>query len=698
LSNDGFQYYVIFVDHFTKYTWLYPLRLKSDVLNVFTKFKTVVEKFFKTSILTIYSDGGGEYQKLKSFLETYGIQHLKTPPHTPQHNGSAERRHCHIVETGLTLLHNASLPLSFWSFAFQTTSYLINRLLTPLLNNKSPFESLFRSPPNYSKLRIFGCLCFPWLKPYTSHKLEPKSRPYLFLGYSSSQSAYKCYDLSSKNFFITHHVKFFEHVFPMHTNPIHSSWVPSSTIDTWSACSPSLAAIFPPHFNVPLTHMSSPPTLHVTSSPSPAASHGRSTSLDNTTSSSCNETSVPHVPSPQPQSSHPSPTTEPPIASRIHSMTTRSQNNIFKPKQLHLTTKHPLPDPIEPTTVSQAMKDPRWHSAMAVELNALVRNGTWDLVPPQSHHNVVGYKWVFRIKRNPNGTIARYKARLVAKGFHQRPGVDYHDTFSPAVKPTTIHLVLCLALNQGWNIRQLDVNNAFLHGSLSEEVLMQQPPGYIDTTHPSHVCRLHNAIYGLKQAPRAWYNELKNFLLAYGFANSKSDASLFVYRNQGVILYFLVYVDDLIITGNDNSFISYFLQALSTRFSIKDLGDLNYFLGVEVLPSSAGLLLTQHKYIRDLLTRTQLAGIKEVHTPMATNTFLVLHNGSPPTDATTYRSVIGALQYLTITRLDISYTVNKLSQFMHCPSETHWAAAKRLLRYLKHTINHGLLLKRGQPL
>uniref|UniRef100_A0A2N9GX62 Reverse transcriptase Ty1/copia-type domain-containing protein n=1 Tax=Fagus sylvatica TaxID=28930 RepID=A0A2N9GX62_FAGSY len=287
----------------------------------------------------------------------------------------------------------------------------------------------------------------------------------------------------------------------MHTNPIHSSWVPSSTIDTWSACSPSLAAIFPPHFNVPLTHMSSPPTLHVTSSPSPAASHGHSTSLDNTTSSSCNETSVPHVPSPQPQSSHPSPTTEPPIASRIHSMTTRSQNNIFKPKQLHLTTKHPLPDPIEPTTVSQAMKDPRWRSAMAVELNALVRNGTWDLVPPQSHHNVVGYKWVFRIKRNPNGTIARYKARLVAKGFHQRPGVDYHDTFSPAVKPTTIHLVLCLALNQGWNIRQLDVNNAFLHGSLSEEVLMQQPPGYIDTTHPSHVCRLHNAIYGLQTSP-----------------------------------------------------------------------------------------------------------------------------------------------------------------------------------------------------
>ena len=376
LSNDGFQYYVIFVDHFTKYTWLYPLRLKSDVLNVFTKFKTVVEKFFKTSILTIYSDGGGEYQKLKSFLETYGIQHLKTPPHTPQHNGSAERRHCHIVETGLTLLHNASLPLSFWSFAFQTTSYLINHLLTPLLNNKSPFESLFRSPPNYSKLRIFGYLCFPWLKPYTSHKLEPKSRLCLFLGYSSSQSAYKCYDLSSKIFFISHHVKFFEHVFPMHTNPIHSSWVPSSTIDTWSACSPSLAAIFPPHFNVPLTHMSSPPTLHVTSSPSPAASHGHSTSLDNMTSSSCDETSVPHVPSPQPQSSHPSPTTEPPIASRIHSMTTRSQNNIFKPKQLHLTTKHPLPDPIEPTTVSQAMKDPCWCFAMAAELNALVRNGT----------------------------------------------------------------------------------------------------------------------------------------------------------------------------------------------------------------------------------------------------------------------------------------------------------------------------------
>jgi hypothetical protein len=174
-----------------------------------------------------------------------------------------------------------------------------------------------------------------------------------------------------------------------------------------------------------------------------------------------------------------------------HSMTTRAKNNIHKPiTKLNLYTRLSTSSDLEPTIVTKALLDPRWRQAMSDECDALVRNGTWELVPPDSTQNIVGYKWIFRIKRNTDGSVDSFKARLVAKGFHQRPGVDYLDTFSPVVKPTTVCVVLSLAVSRGWTLCQLDVNNAFLQGHLSETVHMQQPQGFVDQDHPSYVCKL----------------------------------------------------------------------------------------------------------------------------------------------------------------------------------------------------------------
>ena len=159
-SLDGYKYYMIFVDHFTEYIWLYPLRFKSDVFDTFVQFKNNVENYFKT-IVSVYTDGGGEFIKLKDFFLKCGISHLYTPPYTLQHNGIVERRHRHIVETGITLLHQASLPPKFWSFAFQTAVYLINRLPSRTTGMQCPFQLLFKETSNYNKLKIFGCLCYP---------------------------------------------------------------------------------------------------------------------------------------------------------------------------------------------------------------------------------------------------------------------------------------------------------------------------------------------------------------------------------------------------------------------------------------------------------------------------------------------------------------------------------------------------------
>lgn len=220
-SFDGFLYYVIFVDHFTKYVWLYPLKNKSDVYSVFLQFKSIVEKFFGLPLIALYSDNGGEFIKLKHFLNSNGISHYTTPPHTPELNGTAERRHRHIVETGRALLHHSNLPPQFWSFAFQTAVYLINRLPTPNLNMQSPFQLLFKNTPNYHHLHAFGCLCFPWLKPYTTNKLQPRSHPCIFLGYSNSQYAYICLEPKTNKLYVSRHVTFVENQFPYTnlTNP-----------------------------------------------------------------------------------------------------------------------------------------------------------------------------------------------------------------------------------------------------------------------------------------------------------------------------------------------------------------------------------------------------------------------------------------------------------------------------------------------
>jgi len=325
-------------------------------------------------------------------------------------------------------------------------------------------------------------------------------------------------------------------------------------------------------------------------------------------------------------------------------MQTRAKNNIHKPlTKLNLHTMLSQHSNLEPTTSTQALKDPKWHQAMSDKFNALIRNGTWQLIPANSTQNVVGYKWIFRTKRHSDGFIDRYKARLVAKGFHQRAGVDYYDTFNLVIKPTTIRLVLSIAISSRWTLRQLDVNNAFLQGALTKHVYMHQPPGFIDKDFPSHVCKLQKAIYGLKQAPCTWFHELRTFLLQSGFHNSHVDTSLFVLHLGQHLIYVLVYVDDLIIIGDDIHLVNRFIDLIANRFSLKDLGQLSYFLGIEILPTKQGFLLSQRRYLLDLLTCTHMNEAKSIFTPLPSGTTLSLHSGDVLPDPTEFCSVMGSL-------------------------------------------------------
>jgi hypothetical protein len=238
----------------------------------------------------------------------------------------------------------------------------------------------------------------------------------------------------------------------------------------------------------------------------------------------------------------------------------------------------------------------------------------------------------------------RHKTRLVVKGFHQQAGIDYGETFSLVVKPTTIRTVLSLAYSAGWTMKQIDIENALLHGLLSEYVHMEQPPGFTHPSYPHHVCKLQKALYGLKQAPRAWFARLSGKLLQLGFLGSKADSSLFIYRTAVVTMYLLIYVDDIIIASSVPVAIDDLLQLLSIDFAVKDLGTLHYFLGVEVLPMKDGLLLPQQRYIRDLLSKTNMTEAKLVASPMSSSSALSAFIGDPMEDPTLYRSTVGSFQ------------------------------------------------------
>ena len=268
----------------------------------------------------------------------------------------------------------------------------------------------------------------------------------------------------------------------------------------------------------------------------------------------------------------------------------------------------------KPVTYQEAASIPEWQLAMSEELAALDRTGTWDLVPLPPHAIPITCKWVFKIKTKSDGSIERYKARLVARGFQQTQGLDYDETFAPVAHMTTVRTLIAVAASCSWPISQMDVKNAFLHGDLHEEVYMQPSPGVHAPS--GYVCRLRRALYGLKQAPRAWFERFVSVIRAAGFSPSEHDPALFIHRSPHGRTLLLLYVDDMLITGDDIEHICHVKKQLGEQFQMSDLGPLSYFLGIEVLHSPKGYYLCQSKYIHDLLARSGITDSRTAATPM----------------------------------------------------------------------------------
>jgi hypothetical protein len=507
------------------------------------------------------------------------------------------------------------------------------------LAGKSPYELLYNKQPHYTHLRVFGCLCFASTHSQTPSKFDPCATRCLFLGYPYGQKGYRLYDLDRHKIFVSRDVLFYEDQFPFAHSP------PKAT-----------HPVLPYPFYFPEQSEATLPPSPDPSLTMPLPSTSRRSTRTTQPPSYLRDFYLGHaLPSRSAQSSE--------LAMVRSSGTSHSLDNFlsyFRLSHKHRAFTTALSLVQEHRSFSQAMQDSKWCDAMRAEIDALEATHTWSLTELPPGKKPIGCKWVYKVKLNPDGSIERYKDRLVAKGYNQREGLDYTETFAPVAKMVTVRTLLAIAASCGWHLHQLDVNNAFLHGDLSEEVFTQLPPGF-GRKGETRVCKLNKSLYGLKQASRQWYAKLSSTLVIAGYKQSKADYSLFVRTHKDGITIVLVYVDDIIVVGNNLKQIQELKTYLGNCFKLKDLGVLKYFLGIEVACSAQGIFLSQRKYALEILEETGFLGAKPSSFPMEKNLSISEQDGELLADPPFYLRLVGKLIYLTITRPDLAYVVHVLS-------------------------------------
>lgn len=370
-----------------------------------------------------------------------------------------------------------------------------------------------------------------------------------------------------------------------------------------------------------------------------------------------------------------------------------------------------LSDQGEPETYQEVMEHKNkqeWIKAMQEEMKSLHENHTFELVKLPNGKKLLKNKWVYRLKNSEGTSQPRYKARLVVKGFGQKKGIDFDEIFSPVVKMTSIRAVLGMAASMNLEVEQLDVKTAFLHGDLEEEIYMEQPEGFEAKGKQNFVCKLNKSLYGLKQAPRQWYKKFDSFMTNHGYSHTTADHCVFVKKfPDGNFIILLLYVDDMLIVGQDSSKINRLKLELSKSFAMKDLGPAKQILGMEIVRDrkKGQICLSQEKYIEKILERFNMKNAKPVSCPLAGH-FKLSKNQCPTSEKEKeemhkipYASAVGSLMYAMVcTRPDIAHAVGVVSRFLSNPGTEHWEAVKWILRYLRGTSKMCLCFGKGKSM
>ncbi|KAH9774809.1 retrovirus-related pol polyprotein from transposon RE1 [Citrus sinensis] len=667
----GARWFVTFIDDCSRMTWIFLMKSKDEVNSLFQRFHKMVTTQFQTQIRVLHTDNGGEYMStaIQQFLKSQGSVHQTTCVGTPQQNGVAERKNRHLLEVVRASLIQAHMPLSYWGEALASAAYLINRTPSSSLGFQTPFQVLNDAimSPNVPNLppHVFGCVAFVHLP--QQDKLSPRALRCVFVGYALHQKGYRCYHPPSRKIYITMDVVFHEDIMYYLSESEFQGEYNEEEIHTLTYLPPEESQSSIEIVNLQDTGKANGDDSQAEICEDTFGEHNNSdtTAIENESHEEIpNQSSAEDVPTispirrilPQRQNRGiPKPTYEPDFSSRV------------KYPMSHFVSNHRLSESNQsfvnqlsvvsiPNSVQEALKDPKWKVVMNDEMRSLQKNQTWELVDLPPGKKPVGCRWIYTIKYKADGSIKRYKARLVAKGYTQTYGIDYTDTFAPVAKINTIRILLSLAVNLDWPVQQFDVKNAFLHGDLSEEIYMDLPPRC------SGPERLN-----------------QKAMVRFGYNQSNSDHTLFIKKRQGKITALIVYVDDMVVTDNDEEETEALQKYLSREFEMKDLGALKYFLGIEVSRSKGGIFPSQRKYALDLLHETGMTACQPIDTPIEEGLKFCITSDQVPVDKGRYQRLIGRLMYLSHTRPDLAYALSVVSQFMHNPGEQHMKAVMRIL-------------------
>ena len=678
-SHSGKRYLLVFVDDFSRKTCIYFLTEKAEAFETFKVFKSAVEKESKAMIRGLRTDRGGEFtsNQFNTYCRDQGIKRQLTAAYTPQQNGVAERRNRTIMNMVRCLLSEKEMPRTLWADAARWTAHVLNRSFTKSIKDKVPEERWSGIKPKVDYFRVFGSISHVHIPEQKRIKLDDRSRKCILLGVSDESKAYRLYDPITKKITISRDVIFEEDakwdwsLEPLEKNDL--SWGDDEAFEGEET-------------DVEDNNEEEEEDTEV-------AEADAAVETENGHGDAVAETEV-NVDPPREEGQ----TSEQGEGSRrtrkqpawMRDFVSGEEEEPWVQFAFHICHD-------DPSTFYEAVKEEKWNEAMEMEIHAIERNHTWELVdlPPQAKK--IGVKWVYKTKLNEEGKVEKCKARLVAKGYSQTAGVDYTEVFAPVARWDTIRSLLAVAAQHGWPIYQLDVKSAFLYGELKEEVYVDQPEGFIRAGEEDKVYRLRKALYGLKQAPRAWFSRLETYFRREGFEKSNYDHTLFFKKDGSKLLVVSVYVDDLILTGNDEDMCTKFKSSMKEEFEMTDMGKMKFFLGVEVLQSSEGIHISQKKYAKEVLERFNMWSCNSVKNPIVPGT-AISKEGSRVADATIYQQLVGCLMYLTVTRPDLMFVVCLIARFMSDPKEEHFLIAKRILRYLKGTLEFGIFYKRSQEM
>jgi len=724
LSIGGAKYFLTFIDDYSRKSWIYFLKRKSEVFETFKNFRALFRTQTGKPIKCLRSDGGGEYtsNEFSSWLSRKGITHSITPPHTPQHNGVAERLNRTIMDKARCLLNAQNVDKCFWAEAVNTANFLRNRSPTEKVKEMTPEERFTGKKPIAVNLRIFGSKCLVMDNDY-KRKLDDRACPAIFLGYSPEYGAYRVFDLTREVTVFSRDVKFNEtprtiletdgdsrKYFSQFGDPLDVQNDNSENSDNSDNFPDRSVPLNPSSEDFSVESSEDEGVSDPLSRIPPSAQSGKSS--DHSSTFPEKERKTPESTPMKPRDIDPKKSSSSPLK-KIKAKLEIPKLDISKPRISTRAKNTPVPhwdsskqleksrdqdethdsaqicqifdEPQSWTEMESSPQKPLWMKAAKEEYDSLISMKTWELVPRKFGMSVIKNRWVFRIKYDAHGNVERYKARLVAKGFTQKKGIDYEETFSPVVRFETLRLLFAYATANNWSLQQMDVKVAFLNGELDEEIYMEQPEGYVND--PNMVCHLRKSLYGLKQAPRCWNAKFRDFMAKQKFIQSAADPCLFIFRDNSGLVLVALYVDDLVITGNGN-LVTWTKSILGKQFDMKDLGDLKYILGILVERDDSGLYLSQSTYIDKILKTFKMEKCKPMHTPALPPSGI---QSEPLPVDNSYKQAVGSLLYLsTRTRPDLAFAVGAVARQMHNPTMEDWNSIKRILRYLQATRNYVL--------